>query len=283
MFGAAALWPVFRCVQTLAVNLSPLNRTTSLCKLLHKYTHIHTHSPMAFSLLILLLFPVGLVRDHVSSRLPLWSINPQCLLGVVVLKGAESQSTPPSLLPPTQRACRVHTQPSNLTLSSHCNTNANVWEIKLFMLSCELFFFLSLSPFLPFRCQISQVKPNALPQEFQKCQRRPRHLCVNTSAHLMPRHCRDNTFLSYWFSFPPTPSVNVKWKGHDRLRLIIFCWDECEHFSPAQHCDWLLSVTLCLWQKTSKCVHTMHMGVRLLGQDKCIANHFELVPPARPR
>lgn len=36
-------------------------------------------------------------------------------------------------------------------------------------------------------------------------------------------------------------------------------------------------------KKGSEHVHTQHMGVKLLGQDKCIANHFELVPPAEQR
>lgn len=95
----------------------------------------------------------------------------------------------------------------------------------------------------------------------------------HTCTHLKPRHCRHSTFISYWFSFPPTPYVNVKW--HYRLRLIYFSRDKCEHFSSVPHYDWLLSVTLCLGQKKrSERVRTGHMGVKLLGQDKCIANHF---------
>lgn len=97
MFGAAALWPAFRCVQTLAVNLSPLSRNPST----HIFKHLHRHSLTTFPVLILLLLPLGLLSSPSklqAPRLPLWSINPHCLLGVVVLEVQIHRG--PSPIPP---------------------------------------------------------------------------------------------------------------------------------------------------------------------------------------
>lgn len=55
MFGVAALWPVFRSMQTLVLNLSPAHSSICLCKLLHMFRH--RHSAAAFPVLIMPLLP----------------------------------------------------------------------------------------------------------------------------------------------------------------------------------------------------------------------------------
>lgn len=179
----------------------------------------------------------------------------------------------PEPLSQSQRACRVHAKRSNIPMPMFEKEFVNV-QVFLYFFVAILWNTFSLFFFFPVGLQVCQTK--CLASGFPG-------MSVQTSAS---RHKHTYLMLCHYQQFSPIDLLfsrslsqcETKWTPWIKIDYFVQRRMWMFFFSATL---WLLAVTFCLLQK--KKASTQHMGVKLLGQDKCIANHFELVPPAEQR